>query len=90
MSDALRRLAQAYDVALEYHDIWGHAHRADEDDLRAILAAMGVNVRGRAAITGAQREIDGARWRERIAPMTVFRVNEPWRIRLHLPAETVA
>src|SRR3954452_19940899 len=88
MNDPLRRLANAFDVALEYHDIWGHAHRADEDALRAILAAMGVDAHGPESIASAQREIDEAQWRERIAPMTVVRANERWRIRLHLPAET--
>src|SRR5436305_1300999 len=88
MNDPLRRLANAFDVALEYHDIWGHAHRADEDALRAILAAIGVDAHEPHAIASVQREIDAAQWRERIAPMTVVRANEPWRICLHLPAET--
>jgi len=89
MTEALRRLASAFDVALEYHDIWGHARRADDGALRAILAAMGVDVHGPESIASAQREIDAARWRERVAPMTVVRANEPCRIRLHLPADTL-
>ncbi|HSD00698.1 MAG TPA: 4-alpha-glucanotransferase [Casimicrobiaceae bacterium] len=89
MTEALRRLASAFDVALEYHDIWGHARRADDSALRAILAAMGVDVRGPESIATAQREIDTARWRERIAPMTVVRAHEPCGIRLHLPADAL-
>jgi len=89
MTEALRRLAGACDVALEYHDIWGHARHADDDALRAILAAMGVDVHGPDSIASAQREIDATRWRERVAPMTVVRANEPCRIRLHLPADTL-
>ena len=42
MSQSLHQLAVANGIALEYHDVWGNAQRADDDTLRGLLRAMHV------------------------------------------------
>lgn len=44
-SDLLRELARRYGVALSYEEIGGEVRHAREEDLQAILGAMGVDVR---------------------------------------------
>jgi 4-alpha-glucanotransferase len=84
----LERLADAHGVALVYHDVWGQLHRIPDDVLRAILGAMRIDAHSEAAIADALREVIRARCRQRLAPMTVVRVDaKPWHVRVHVPAQ---
>jgi (1->4)-alpha-D-glucan 1-alpha-D-glucosylmutase len=85
VSDALRRLAVAHGIALDYHDIRGTLHRVQDATLRALLGAMGVVAGSDAEAAAALGRLEIRRWRERIAPLTVVRTHaRPWRVRVHL------
>jgi len=43
---ALDQLARAFGVETEYEGVDGHAHRADEDALRAVLRSLGARSGG--------------------------------------------
>ncbi|HSC24096.1 MAG TPA: hypothetical protein VLG08_10315, partial [Casimicrobiaceae bacterium] len=64
MSVALRRLAAACGIALEYHDAWGHRRDASDDVLRAILRAMRIDATSDAKIDDALSELALAQCRQ--------------------------
>jgi 4-alpha-glucanotransferase len=85
MDEMLQRIAAAYGIAPEYHDVFGKAHTVSDATLRAILAAMHVD-----AASGASGG-ESARIPHRLAPMTVVRSNaKPWRVRASLPEAIAA
>lgn len=86
VSDALARLAIAYGIAPDYHDIWGKQHRVSDATLGALLATMGVQARDEQAAAATLHAIDDARDAQRIAPLVVLRENvRPWTLRVRLP-----
>ncbi len=86
MSDALARLAAAYCILPEYHDIWGTQHRVADATIVALLAAMGVDAADDAKADMALRAHDAALDERGIAPLVVFRENvRPWTLRCRLP-----
>jgi len=87
MSESLRRLAAAHGIAAEYHDAWGHLHRAPDDVLRALLAAMRIDAASEPQIAAALAGIARTQCGQCLPPMTVVRAGErPWQLRVHLPA----
>jgi (1->4)-alpha-D-glucan 1-alpha-D-glucosylmutase len=90
MSVALRRLAAACGIALEYHDAWGHRRDASDDVLRAILGAMRIDATSDEKIDDALSELALAQCRQCLPPMNVVRIDaRPWRLRAHLPCAPV-
>ena len=90
MSESLQRLAAAHGIAPEYHDIWGHVHRVEDDTLRALLGAMRVDAGTEDSIAAELLDLARARCRQCVPPMTVVRSDaRPWRVAVHLAA-TVA
>jgi len=86
MSEALRRLAAAHGVALEYRDAWGNLRETSDDVLRAILAAMRVDASSEQHVGEALTQLVLARCRQSLPPMTVVRADaRPWRLHVHLP-----
>ena len=86
MSEALRRLAAAHGIALEYRDAWGNLRGTPDGVLRAVLAAMRVDATGEQQIAGELTQLVLARCRQCLPPMTVVRADaKPWRLRVHLP-----
>jgi len=86
MSENLKRLARAYGIALEYHDIWGARHDTSEDTLRALLRAMNVAVASDADSERALAAFEEALRRRSLAPALVVHVGEPVVLRLDLDA----
>ena len=87
--DPLVALARSAAIDLEYYDIWGGLHRSSPDALRAVFAAMGLDVSNdQAAVARLQETLD-ARWREIVPPVIVLREDAtPWRVRLHFAQST--
>ena len=86
MSEALRRLAAAHGVVLDFRDAWGEMGRASDDVLRAILRAMHVDASSEPRIAQALDEFARAQCRQCLPPMSVVRSDaRPWPIRVHLP-----
>src|SRR5262245_26855892 len=79
MSDtrALRRLATAYGIEAQWHDIWGKTHQPADATLRALLRAMHVPVRDDAEVHHALREFENATWRQPLPPAVVLRETTP-------------
>ena len=87
MSEALRRLAAAHGIAVEFRDAWGEPRRASDDVLRAVLAAMHVDAGSEAEVAAALAQASLARCRECLPPIHVVRAgSRPWRLRVHLPS----
>ncbi|MGH8697067.1 MAG: 4-alpha-glucanotransferase, partial [Burkholderiales bacterium] len=83
----LAALAERHGVALEYHDIWGKAHRASAASLTAILAAMGVHARSDQEAAAELRAEAARRWRQLVPAAVVVRTDRPHaKVRLNLPA----
>jgi (1->4)-alpha-D-glucan 1-alpha-D-glucosylmutase len=84
---ALQRLAVACGIALEYHDVEGRLHRADDDTLRALLRAMGIDAEGDDGVAEAAADLVRGHCRECVPPRTVRRSSvRPWRVRVRLKA----
>jgi (1->4)-alpha-D-glucan 1-alpha-D-glucosylmutase len=87
MTRPLERLAASHGIGLEYHDIWGKAHRTSAAALVDLLAAMGIRADSPAAIDASLRDTEAARWRTIMPPAIVVRSGEPaWHVRLNLTA----
>ncbi|RPI45667.1 MAG: malto-oligosyltrehalose synthase, partial [Betaproteobacteria bacterium] len=87
MNPSLIELARANDIILEYHDIWGNLHQANEPTLRSILSAMGVAAEDDAAVQASLQSGEAARWRSVLPPAVVLRGEAtPWVLHLNLPA----
>ena len=85
---ALTRLAAAYGIEPQWHDIWGHAHEVSEPNLRALLAAMNVQTNDDAQAQRTLHERDSAIWREQLPPVLVVREAAlPAQLVLRLPQE---
>ena len=83
--DALSELARAHAIDLEYYDIWGNLHRASPESLRAVFAAMGLDVSSDRAAADRLQETIAARWLEIVPPAIVLREDaSAWIVRLHL------
>jgi (1->4)-alpha-D-glucan 1-alpha-D-glucosylmutase len=73
MSPDLERLARLMGVEPGYHDIWGNWHAPDEDALRALLAAMGVDAMDDAEIAAELAAHEIREWSRVVAPISVLR-----------------
>jgi len=87
MNPRLAELAALHGIGLEYHDIWGKAHRATDATLVALLGAMEVDAASDAAVDAAIAAHAAGEWRAVLAPAIVVHAEEPGSpIRLNLPA----
>ena len=86
MNERLLELARVHGIILEYHDIWGNLHRANEATLRSTLAAMGVAAHDDAAVEAALTAGESARWSQVLPPALVVRADAaPWSVPVTLP-----
>lgn len=88
-STTVQSLAQAYDIQLEWQDIWGNAHPVTEEMCRALLSAMNVSAQSQDDVNNAFEALQYATVARWIEPVTVVPEHEgTLQIVLRLP-ETV-
>lgn len=80
---ALRRLAQAHGVHLDFHDLNGQRHDTPAPTLRALLRALGVDAGTDAAVAEALAAGRAARADRHLPEEIILRADEP----LDLPVE---
>jgi 4-alpha-glucanotransferase len=83
---SIQSLAQAYDIQLEWRDIWGNVHPVTEEMCRALLSAMEVPAANQAELDRSFEKLQYAtvaRWLEPV--MVVSETEQNIRIPLHLP-----
>ncbi len=89
--DALCALAAAHGIMLAYHDVRGRYCEASDATLRALLAAMHVDVQDDDAI---RRSLDATRSEaadQRLPALTVVRTHaRPWRVQTQLHRSVAA
>ena len=91
MNENLARLAGHYGIEPGYHDVWGNWKETSEETLRAILAAMGVEVASAESIAAALREHDERRWTTVVPAVYVMRRGSRERgLRIHMPESVLA
>ena len=83
-ADALRRLASARGVAVEYTDQVRGRVAVDDATLRAVLHALGTPAHDDDAVDAALRDVDLAPWRSRVPACVVARDGDPAHVRLVL------
>ncbi len=82
---ALEHLAQQHGIALAWHDIWGHAHRASPATLIALLEAMGVAAGTPDAVDAALAACERRHCRL-LPPVRVLFEDDPhWTVPVCLP-----
>ncbi len=85
MASSLHRLCDLIGILPEYHDIWGNHHPTSDETRRAILGAMGISTDDESALEAALQDVQVKRWRRRLPPVQVEKVDTPIRLRMHLP-----
>ncbi len=84
MTDALRELATAYGIAVEYWD-WRNQHvRVSDETLIAVLAALDIDAATPDACASALRERDLLAWRRVLPSYVVVRQGEHRNVDLHV------
>ena len=81
----LSELARAYGVAVEYWDQGGEYHRVGAATLRAVLAALEVDVSSGESIWNALYARRNAAWRRMLPPVFVTRSGADNQCWVHLP-----
>ena len=82
----LERLCLLYGIDTEFTDIWGKRHAVADDDLRLLLAAMGVDGHDDAALATTLAQREALIWTRSLAPVRVVRNAEGTpHIRFTLP-----
>jgi len=84
VSDDRARLAQAYGVATEYRDQAGERVDVGEPTIRAVLAALGVDVTSAESIAAAIEEKRLRDWRRMLPPVYVMRQGAEQRLWVHV------
>ena len=74
-TEALNHLCQLYGVESDYVDIWGNRHGVSEQTKRALLAAMGVQIKDAAALPAAVETRTRRGWQCRLPPVQVVRAS---------------
>jgi 4-alpha-glucanotransferase len=82
----LARLAAAYGVATEYEDFKQQPRTVPESTVRAVLAAMDVDVTTAEAVQRALEEAELRPWRRLVAPTVVVRARSAMSIPLRVPS----
>lgn len=83
--EALQRLCAHFGIAADYHDIFGHRHVIDPDNLRALLRSFDVDTA--APLSHSIDAIHASAWRRMLPPALAIDAQAPhWSVRLHLPA----
>ncbi len=84
MTDALRELASAYGVAVEYWD-WRNQHvRVSDETLTAVLAALDIDASTPAACERALQERYRSTWRQVLPTYVVVRQGEHRTVDVHV------
>ncbi|TSA17105.1 MAG: malto-oligosyltrehalose synthase [Betaproteobacteria bacterium] len=84
--EALERLGRMYDIAPDFHDVWGNRHLVPDASLAALLAALGVRAGSAQEVADSTRLAELQRWRSVVPQALVVRADAaPWTIRLRLP-----
>ncbi len=84
-SDALKRLAVACGVAVEYYSADGHLTACSATAIRAALTALGLDVTDDEACDRAFQGLDDAVWLRAVPPITVVRAGRGHEIAVHVP-----
>ncbi|WP_127130601.1 4-alpha-glucanotransferase [Georgenia sp. SYP-B2076] len=84
-SEALRRLADACEVATEFWDFTGHHRVVSAATIRAVLTALGVPCRTDADVPAALAEVEAAPWRSPLPPSVVVRGGREHDLAVHVP-----
>ncbi|WP_404379995.1 4-alpha-glucanotransferase [Caenispirillum salinarum] len=71
--DTLARLAEKAGIEPAYHDIFGNRHEADEADIRALLAALGVPASDTDEASRSLDDLERRDWGRLLPPATVLR-----------------
>ena len=82
LDEGLDRLAAEAGILSGYHDIWGRHHRASNETLRALLAAMGLDARDETAVARTLAARETQAWRRPLPPVAVTRLGQAPRIPL--------
>ncbi|NUP34655.1 MAG: 4-alpha-glucanotransferase, partial [Streptomycetaceae bacterium] len=83
VSGDLARLAAAYGVATEHHGWRGDAVHADEETVRGVLGALGVDTAGPDAVRDALAAHETARRRRLLPPVIVTRTGRGEAFSVH-------
>jgi 4-alpha-glucanotransferase len=87
--DTLARLAEAAGIEPAYHDIFGNRHEAGEDDLKALLAALGLPAATAGEAARSLTLLTRRAWSRPLPAATVLRTGgKALAVPLILPAET--
>ena len=80
----LAELADAYGVATSFGDWRGGGAQASASAVRAVLAALGVDARGPAAVEQALTEFQVAAWRRMLPAYVVARGGQRSQVAMHV------
>lgn len=84
--NTVQQLAQAYDIQLEWKDIWGNTHPVTDEMCKALLSAMEVSANTPAEIDAALAKLQHATVARWLEPVMVVSESEPrLYIPIHLP-----
>ncbi len=74
--EALSRAADTFGIEREYWDIWGNHHRAQAEDISAVLGSMRIDVSSKEEIDRAVESRLWTLWSRPLEPTIVSSVNE--------------
>ena len=84
-SDALRQLASAHGVATDFWDFTGNHRMVSAPAIRAVLAALGVQVDTEDEVAQAITDVELAPWRSLLPPSVVVREGSEHHLPVHVP-----
>ncbi|WP_407670810.1 4-alpha-glucanotransferase [Parenemella sanctibonifatiensis] len=84
-STELRKLADAYGIATQFHDWKGNERAVSAETLIRVLAAMGINATSSEAIAEALVESETRLWRRVVPPFTVMTETDSDVVAIHVP-----
>lgn len=83
------KLCSLCGVEAGYEDIWGEYRTASRKTRRALLQAMGVDVRDEAAVEASLHQWENAQWERLLPPVQVVALSsEPLHVPLQWPGQT--
>lgn len=85
LTDTLRALAAAHQVATDFWDWQGHHVETSRDTVVAVLAALGVSAATEDAARASLAEVRDGPWRRTLPPVVVVRAGRPYDLPVHVP-----
>lgn len=70
-TDLLRRLAERAGIVLAYEDDWGNLQKLSDENLKALLCAMGFDVSSEDTLRSAVAHLDNMAWKRPLPPVLV-------------------